>query len=86
MDHYRGIELRHTLYTFHSCVLDVVAVFLLIADSTVHDTRGAFYEMGASSNDVDDEDVVTRVAFVIIDSFFFTGDDVTVAIHWESLR
>ena len=80
MDHYRGIELRHTLYTFHSCVLDVVAVFLLVADGKVHDTREAFTNVGASSKDVVAKDVVTRDAFTNIDSFF-TDVDVTVAFH-----
>ena len=55
----------------------MVAVFLLVANSTVHDTRGAFNNIGASSKDVDAEDVVTRDAFAIRDSFF-TDDNVTV--------
>ena len=56
----------------------MVAVFLLVADGTVHDTRGAFNEMGASSKDVVARDVVTRDALETNGTFFFTDDDVTV--------
>ena len=38
-----------------------------------------------SSKDVVAKDVVTRVAFTNLDSFF-TDDNVTVAFHWECLR
>ena len=50
---------------------------MLVADGTVHDTRGAFNDMGASSKDVVARDVVTRDAF---DKYgtFFTDVDVTV--------
>ena len=63
----------------------MVAVFLLVANGKVLDTREAFTNLGTSSKGVDANDVVTRDAFTIIDSFF-TDDDVTVAFHWECLR
>ena len=50
---------------------------MLVADGTVHDTRGAFNEMGASSKDVVARDVVTRDALET-NGPFFTDDDVTV--------
>ena len=66
-------------YTFHSCVLDVVAVFLLVADGNVHDTREAFTNIGASSKDVVGKVLVTREAFNNIGSFF---TDVDVTVHF----
>ena len=58
---------------------------MLVADGKVPDTREAFNDIGASSKDVVAKDVVTRVAFTNIDSFF-TDDDITVAFNWECLR
>ena len=55
----------------------MVAVFLLVADSKEHDTRGAFNDIGASSKDVVGKVIVTKDAFTNMGSFF-TDVDVTV--------
>ena len=58
----------------------MVAVFLLVADGTVPDTRGAFNELGTSSKDVVAKDMVTRDALEN-NGTFFTDVDVTVSFH-----
>ena len=64
-DHYRESELLY-LICFHSWVLVVVAVFLLVAIGKVIATRDAFNNIGTFFKDVDGSVTFHRDAFVIV--------------------